>query len=58
MAGPASAPAGRLTPEREIACTLEWLSKPRKLSEAEMDRLVYFLADRGVITIPLAVLPN
>lgn len=49
MAGPANEPAGRLTPEREIACTLEFISKPRKLTEAGLDALVFFLEERGRI---------
>ncbi len=48
----ANQPAGRLTPEREIACTLEFISKPRKLTEAGLDALVFFLEDRGLLTIP------
>ena len=51
MAEP-SAPAGRLTPERERACTVEFIGKPRKLSNAEFDTLVVFLEDRGLAVVP------
>jgi hypothetical protein len=54
-------PAGRLPRKTELACALEYVRRgPRKMTEADLDDLIFYFADRGLIGMPYlsAYLPN